>query len=73
MPEILPDNGQALLIRHLHSLNVLSLPALRAFGHVELHDLPFLQAAKAARLNGGEMHKNIFAIAANLAFTCRFF
>jgi hypothetical protein len=50
------------LIRHLHSLNVLSLPALRAFGHVELHDLPFLQAAKAARLNGGEMHKNIFAI-----------
>jgi hypothetical protein len=46
----------------LDSLNVLSLPALRAFGHVELHDLPFLQAAKAASLNGGEMHEDVFAI-----------
>jgi hypothetical protein len=45
----------------LDSLNVLSLPALRAFGHFELHGLPFLQAAKAASLNGREMHKYIFA------------
>jgi len=46
----------------LDSLNVLSLPALRAFGHVELHSLPFLQAAEAASLNGGEMHEDILAI-----------
>src|ERR1700737_3091500 len=44
---------------NLDSLNVLSLPALWAFGYVELHGLPFLQAAKAASLNGGEMHEDI--------------
>jgi hypothetical protein len=27
---------------HLDSLKVLGLPTLRAFGHVELHGLPFL-------------------------------
>src|SRR6202521_1639933 len=46
---------------HLDRLNVLSLPALRAFGHVELHRLPFLQAFEAACLNSGEMHENILA------------
>src|SRR6266849_3732189 len=46
----------------LDSLNVLSLPALWAFGHVELHGLPFLQAAKASSLNRGEMHENILPI-----------
>jgi len=44
---------------HLDCLNVLSLPALLAFGHVELHLLSFLQAAESARLNSGEMHEDI--------------
>jgi hypothetical protein len=43
----------------LDSLNVLSLPAIRAFGHLELHGLPFLQTAKAAILNGREMYEHI--------------
>jgi hypothetical protein len=30
---------------YLDCLNVLSLPALRAFGHFELYRLPFLQSA----------------------------
>jgi hypothetical protein len=60
MPEILSNNGHFCL--HLDSLNVLGLPALWAFGHVELHGLPFLQAAKAAGLNGGEMHEDVLAI-----------
>src|ERR1700730_6950430 len=47
---------------HLDRLNVLGLPALLAFGHVELHLLPFLQAAEAASLNSGEMHENILPI-----------
>jgi hypothetical protein len=45
----------------LDSLDVLSLPALRAFGHIELHGLPFLQAAKASCMNSGEMHEDILA------------
>jgi hypothetical protein len=48
----------------LDSLNVLSLPALWALGHLELHGLPFLQAAKAASLNSGEMHEDVLAILA---------
>ncbi len=48
----------------LDSLNVLSLPALGAFGHVELDGLAFLQAAEAAGLNRGEMHEDVFAILA---------
>ena len=44
------------------SLNVLGLPALRAFGYIELHRLTFLQAAKSASLNGGEMHEDILTI-----------
>jgi len=35
----------------LQSLDVLSLPALRTLGHVELHRLAFLQALEAARLD----------------------
>ena len=46
---------------HLDCLNVLSLPALLALGHVELHPLPFLQAAEAASLNCREMHEDIFS------------
>jgi len=59
MPEILI--GQRAFCYHLDSLNVLGLPALGAFGHLELHGLPFLQAAKASGLNGGEMHEDIVA------------
>jgi hypothetical protein len=50
------------LVATLDSLNVLSLPALWTFGHIELHRLPFLQALETARLNSGEMHEDIFAI-----------
>src|ERR1700737_2171761 len=59
MPEILSDNGHCWPL--LDRLNVLSLPALRAFGHVELDRLSFLQAFEAARLNSGEVHENILA------------
>ena len=41
---------------------VLCLPALRPFGDRELHGLALLQAAEAARLNGREMHENVFAV-----------
>src|SRR5438552_4205234 len=56
MPEILSDNGHSCL--PLNPPNVLGLPALRALGHLELHLLTFLQAAKAASLNCGEMHED---------------
>src|ERR1700737_1495541 len=46
---------------HLDCLNVLSLPALLAFGYVELPLLPFLKAAEAASLNSGEMHEDILS------------
>src|SRR5437762_13456620 len=59
MPEILSDNGHSC---HLDGLNVRCLPALRALGHLELHLLTFLQAAKAASLNCGEMHEDILPI-----------
>ena len=45
----------------LDCLNVLGLPAFRAFGYLKLHSLPFLQTAKAACLNSGEMHEDIFS------------
>jgi hypothetical protein len=51
-----------ILRRHLGRLNVLGLLALWAFSHVELHGLPFLQAVKAASLNGREMHEDVLAI-----------
>src|SRR5229473_2248915 len=57
-----PGRISGILGRCLDCLNVLGLPALWAFGHVELHGLPFLQAAKAASLNSGEMHEDILAI-----------
>jgi hypothetical protein len=60
MPEVLSDDGHSWY--HLDCLNVLSLPALRALGHLELHRLPFLQAAKPTGLNGGEMHEHILPI-----------
>ena len=57
----LPVTG---ILSHLDSLDVLCLPALGAFGHVELHGLAFLQAAEAAGLDRREMHKYVFAILA---------
>ena len=50
-----------ILTCRLDSLNVLSLPALWAFGHLELHGLSFLKAAKASGLNSGEMYEDILA------------
>jgi hypothetical protein len=40
------------------------LPALRAFGHVKIHRLPFLQALEAAGLDRREMHKDILTVLA---------
>src|SRR5438876_12257826 len=59
MPEILSTNGAPC---HLVGLNVRRLPALRTLGHLELHLLTCLQAAKAASLNCGEMHEHILPI-----------
>src|SRR5260370_1412658 len=60
MPGILSNNGH--VVCRLNSLNVLSLPTLWAFGHVELHGLPFLPAAKTSGLNRGEVHEDILPI-----------
>ena len=46
----------------LERLNVFRLPALGSLGDLELHGLAFLQAPEASRLDGGEMHENVFAI-----------
>src|SRR5438270_5865204 len=46
----------------LKCLDVLCLPALGAFDHIELDLLTFLQAPESARLDGGEMHEYILAI-----------
>ena len=48
----------------LDALDVLCLPALGAFDHVELHLLTFLEAAESACLNGGEMYEDILAVLA---------
>ena len=45
----------------LERLHVLGLPALRPLGYVELHRLPLLKASETPRLDGREMHKNVFA------------
>jgi hypothetical protein len=42
--------------------HVLCLKPLWASDDIELHALPFLQAADAAALNGREMYKNVFPI-----------
>jgi hypothetical protein len=42
-------------------LDVFCLEALRPLDHVKLHRLAFLKAAESIRLDGGEMHENIFA------------
>src|SRR5215831_4161237 len=45
----------------LQRFYVLSLPTLRALGHVELHRLTLLKALETARLDCREMHENVFA------------
>ena len=60
MPEILSDDGHFGLPLKQPERSRPASPL--AFGHVELHGLPFLQAAKPTSLNGGEMHEYIFAI-----------
>ncbi len=52
------------LRENLEDLNVLSLPALGALHHVELHRLAFLQTAEAIGLNRGVVDENILAIRA---------
>ena len=51
-----------IVVYRLDSLNVLSLPAFGAFGHIELHGLSFLQAAKASSLNSGEMYEDVLTV-----------
>ena len=61
MPEILSDDGHSYGC-FLDSLNLLSLPTLRAFRRIELYGLPLLQAAKSTSLTSGEMHEYILPI-----------
>ena len=48
----------------LDSLNVLGLPAFRAFDYVELNLLSFLQAAESIALNGREVNEHVLAVLA---------
>ena len=48
----------------LSRFHIVGLPAFRAFDHIELHLLPFLQAAKSAGLNRREVHKHVLAVLA---------
>src|SRR2546429_3590577 len=45
----------------LQHLYVLCLKAFRAFDHIELYPLTFLQATETVAPDGREMHENIFA------------
>jgi hypothetical protein len=53
-----------ILVLVLKDLYVLCLKALGAVGDVKLHRLAFLQAPESIRLDSGEMHENISAVAA---------
>src|SRR5271155_4355133 len=46
----------------LQNLDVLCLPTLRAFGHVELNRLAFLKGAESVCLNRCVVHENILTI-----------
>ena len=48
----------------LQNLDVLRLPALRAFLYIELNRLSFLKAAESLRLDGGVMYEYILAVLA---------
>src|SRR5437870_12819551 len=54
-------SGRFVLCSRLDRSDVLGLEPLGALHHVELHCLAFLQAAKAACLDGRKMHENIVA------------
>jgi len=56
--------GLANVKKFSDTLDVFCLPALWAFYHVKLNLLSFLKAAESARLNGGEMHEDIFPVLA---------
>ena len=56
----------------LDRLDVLGLPALRAFDNVELHLLTFLEAAESGCLDGGEVNEHILTVlAADESITLR--
>jgi hypothetical protein len=56
----------------LNRLDVLGLPALGAFDHVELNLLTFLQAAESICLDRGEVYEDILSIlAADESITLR--
>jgi len=46
----------------LNGLHVFRLESFRTLHHLELHRLAFLKAAESTRLDGREMHENIFAV-----------
>ena len=56
----------------LDRLDVLGLPALRAFDYIELHLLTFLEAAESGCLDGGEVNEHILTVlAADESITLR--
>jgi hypothetical protein len=65
---VCPENGRPgcefSFSKVANRLHILGLPAFRAFDHIELHLLPFLQAAKSAGLNRREMHTHVLAVLA---------
>jgi hypothetical protein len=75
-------SGQGCVCFRLRRSDVFCLEAFGPLGHVKLHRLAFLQAAKAACVDGRKMHENIVArLAADEAeafgvvkpFHCSFF
>ena len=48
----------------LERLHILGLPAFRAFDHIELYLLTFLQAAESTRLNSREVYEYILTVLA---------
>ena len=53
-----------ILVQVLEDLYILRLKPLGAVGDAELHRLAFLQTLESIRLDSGEMHENISAVAA---------
>jgi hypothetical protein len=52
--------------------NIFRLQTFRAFYHIELHSLAFLEASEAASLERGRMHENVLSlVAANETVTFR--
>jgi hypothetical protein len=53
-----------LVFSGLRGLHILGLPPFRAFDHIELHLLTFLQAAESVRLDCREVYEHVLAILA---------